>query len=277
MGRFALALAWGVFASGMAHGAASSPLGAEFQVNSYTADDQYGARVAVAPNGNLVVVWGSVAQDGHSSGSFAQRFDSGGAPLGTEFQLSIATLYFQGDPDVATAADGSFLVAWEIRDAALNLGIGARRFDSAGNPFGPESPVNLHVANTQAGPGAASGANGNGVAVWHSFGSQDGSGLGVFGRRIDIAGNPVGASSGQCVHSGDQSGQVRVAVGADAAGNFVVAAELRTGRVVRRRVHPAFLQHRNPSGTGSGQHPYSERRRAARSRSIRREISSSPG
>jgi hypothetical protein len=203
---------------------AAVPLGAEFQVNSYTALDQYGARVSVNPAGNAVVVWDSLDQDGESSGTFAQRYDSGGTRLGTEFQVSTATVAFQFSADVASAADGSFLVAWEFRDASLDLGIAARRFDSAGNPLGPEAPVNLHLPGNQAGAGVASGANGNGVVVWHSFGSQDGSGLGVFGRRIDSMGNPVGAEFQVNSYTpGDQSGQVTVGIGADAAGNFVVA------------------------------------------------------
>ena len=203
---------------------AAVPLGAEFQVNSYTALDQYSPRISVDPAGNAVVVWESLAQDGQSSGAFAKRFDSAGAPLGAEFQVSTATLAFQSSPDVASAADGSFLVAWGIRDAFLDLGIAARRFDSAGNPLGPEAAVNLHLPGNQAGAGVAIGANGNGVVVWHSFGSQDGSGLGVFGRRIDTVGNPIGPEFQVNSYTpGDQSGQFNVGIAADAAGNFVAA------------------------------------------------------
>jgi Ca2+-binding RTX toxin-like protein len=48
----------------------------EFQVNSYTTDDQDYPSVAMAPNGSFVIVWNSNLQDGSQSGVYSQRFDS---------------------------------------------------------------------------------------------------------------------------------------------------------------------------------------------------------
>ena len=46
----------------------------EFQVNSYTANQQYRPAVALEPSGDFVVAWESFGQDGSEGGVFAQRF-----------------------------------------------------------------------------------------------------------------------------------------------------------------------------------------------------------
>jgi hypothetical protein len=51
-----------------------NPRGGEFRVNTYTADDQFYASVAVDPRENFLVVWQSDGQDGSGSGIFGQRF-----------------------------------------------------------------------------------------------------------------------------------------------------------------------------------------------------------
>jgi hypothetical protein len=48
--------------------------GSEFRVNSYTTDYQNRAAIASSPDGDLVVVWESYAQDGSSYGVFGQRY-----------------------------------------------------------------------------------------------------------------------------------------------------------------------------------------------------------
>jgi hypothetical protein len=48
------------------------PIGEEFQVNSYFADDQRSPAVAIGPDGRFVAVWQSYAQDGSRYGIFAR-------------------------------------------------------------------------------------------------------------------------------------------------------------------------------------------------------------
>ncbi len=62
----------GVF--GQRFTASGLPQGSEFQVNSYTTDNQRYSVVASDANGNFVVVWESYGQDGSSSGVFGQRY-----------------------------------------------------------------------------------------------------------------------------------------------------------------------------------------------------------
>src|SRR4029434_4310587 len=97
---------------GRRYDSGGSPLGTEFQVNSYTTEQQSDPVIAVAPDGNFVVVWSSYGQDGSHFGVFGQRFASSGSSVGTEFQVNTYTTARQIDPAVAIAADGSFAVAW---------------------------------------------------------------------------------------------------------------------------------------------------------------------
>ena len=56
----------------------ATPLGAEFQVNTYTTSVQNSVAVASDPHGDLVVVWqsnGSAGSDTDSSSIQARRFD----------------------------------------------------------------------------------------------------------------------------------------------------------------------------------------------------------
>jgi hypothetical protein len=52
----------------------SGPVGAEFQVNSYTPMGQRSPSVGMDAAGGFVVAWRSFAQDGNADGVFAQRF-----------------------------------------------------------------------------------------------------------------------------------------------------------------------------------------------------------
>ena len=62
----------GVF--GQRFDASGSPLGFEFQVNSYTPGEQDGPTVASSSDGDFVVVWRSYGQDGSAHGVFGQRY-----------------------------------------------------------------------------------------------------------------------------------------------------------------------------------------------------------
>ena len=62
----------GIF--GQRFGDIGSPIGAEFQVNTFTTGEQNLPAVAMDPLGNFVVAWYSFAQDGSDLGIFGQRF-----------------------------------------------------------------------------------------------------------------------------------------------------------------------------------------------------------
>jgi len=143
---------------------------AEFQVNTRTTYDQTDADIAMDAEGNFLVVWSSYRQDGHSGGVFGQRFDTGGNPVGEEFQVNTATQGNQTEPSVAVDAVGNFVIVWHGPQSVAdsNEDIFARRFDANGQPLGDEFRVNTNTNSRQLCPSVAMNNDGNFVVVWES-------------------------------------------------------------------------------------------------------------
>ena len=105
------------------------PLGGEFQINTFTPNNQFGSAVAADTAGNFVVAWESDGQDGSGFGIFGQRYASTGAPLGGEFRVNTYTTSEQRMATVASDPAGHFVVAWESYNQDGDLtGIFAQRF-----------------------------------------------------------------------------------------------------------------------------------------------------
>lgn len=157
--------------------AAGTPLGGEFQVNTYTTNGQSGAEVAMDATGNIVVVWDSTGSAGTdtSAGSIqGQRYDTSGAPLGGQFQVNTHTTGEQSGPDVSADAAGNFVVVWESTNSpASDAGILGQRYDSTGAPVGAEFQVNTYTFDLQFDPHAAADAAGNFIVAWTSVSSFD--------------------------------------------------------------------------------------------------------
>jgi hypothetical protein len=168
-----------------------TPVGGEFQVNTYTTDEQTVPSVAVDGAGNFVVAWSSDAVDGSSRAIVARRYDADGTPQGSEFQVNAYTTGAQDAPVVAFDPAGNFAVAWHsIQDGSL-FGVVARRFSAAGTPLGGEFQVNTYTLGHQFSPAVDYDRAGNLVVVWASV-AGDGDDAAVFGQRYDPAGTPMG-------------------------------------------------------------------------------------
>ena len=178
----------GIF--GQRFSAAGAPLGAEFQVNTFTLFTQVRPTVASDASGNFVVTWTSQYQDGPSFGVFGQRFSAAGAPLGAEFRVNTYTTNNQMLSSVASDPSGNFLVVWQsaFQDGGGpgppggDFGVFGQNFSAAGAPLGGEFRVNTHTAREQVWPAVAAQGIGKFVVTWDSD-MQDGSGWGVFGQR----------------------------------------------------------------------------------------------
>ena len=88
-------------------------IGSEFQVNTYTNDDQSNPTVAMDEKGNFVITWHSYGQDGSMFGIFAQRFNKKGKAIGEEFQVNTYTNAQQLWPAIAMDKKGNFFITWE--------------------------------------------------------------------------------------------------------------------------------------------------------------------
>jgi hypothetical protein len=210
---------YGIF--GRLYDAAGEPLGGEFSINTHTTGYQRGPSVASDNAGNFVVVWSSLGQDGSAWGVFGQRFDAAANPLGSEFQVNSYTTSFQENPWVSSDPAGNFVVVWPSSEQdGSGEGVFAQRFTASGEPSGAEFQVNVHTTACQDDPRVSSAANGDFVVVWSSD-FQDGSAEGVFGRRYNASGWPLGGEFQ--VNTFTTGGQLFPSVDTDDAGDFVIA------------------------------------------------------
>jgi cysteine-rich repeat protein len=210
---------WGVF--GQRHDSAGATIGGQFQVNTYTTDDQ-GYRVssvAADAAGNFVVVWPGNGS-GYSRDVLGQRFDSTGAKVGNEFQVNTTT-YLGPSTDVASDAAGNFVVVWNGVDGDYT-GVLGQRFDSTGATIGGEFQVNTYTTGEQGYRGLAltSDPDGNFVVAWAGEAAGTGGDYAVVVQQFDSTGAKVGgelqvADGGVDRHS--------LALAAAASGDFVVA------------------------------------------------------
>ncbi|MBI4617117.1 MAG: DUF4347 domain-containing protein [Planctomycetes bacterium] len=192
--------------------------GGEFTVNNTTANGQESPAVAVNnTNGNFVVAWWS----DEGAGSYdirARLFDASGNPLGADFVVNTTTPNNQNRPAIAMDRAGNFVVVYDSDEGGYAFDIRARRFDSGGNPLGPDFVVNSTVGSADVIPSVAVDGSGNFVVAW----MQDtGLGYDIAARRFDSAGNPIGADF--AVNSTNANWQLWPSVAATPGGGFVAA------------------------------------------------------
>ena len=143
--------------------------GAEFQINTTTANQQEASAVVSLTGGGFVTVWADASgADSDGWGIFGQRFASDGSVVGSEFQVNTTVNGNQSGPAVAQLADGGFLVVWEDQSGndGANFGVFAQRFDSSGTAVGSEFIVNETISGNQYQPQAIGLANGGFVIAW---------------------------------------------------------------------------------------------------------------
>ncbi|HAC66079.1 MAG TPA: hypothetical protein DCF68_21735, partial [Cyanothece sp. UBA12306] len=181
---------WGVY--GQRFDSNGIPVGNEFQINTYTNDEQQDSSVTGLNDGGFVVTWQSYYQDGSFYGVYGQRYDTNGNPVGNEFQINTTTYHQQAVPSVTGLSDGGFAVTWQSwgQDGS-SWGIYGRRYDSNGIPVGNEFQINSYTNDDQSDSSVTRLSNGGFVVTWTSEG-QDGSFYGVYGQRYDSNGIPVG-------------------------------------------------------------------------------------
>ncbi|HJT75855.1 MAG TPA: Ig-like domain repeat protein, partial [Gemmataceae bacterium] len=207
---------WGIYAQRF--DAAGRPLGGEFRVDAgSTYQDQFPS-VGMDAGGNFVIVWQNNGQDGNSWGVYGQRYDSGGNPVGGTFQVNTYTANAQQHPEVAMAADGSFVVVWQSNNQDGNgWGVYGQRYDSAGNRAGGEFQVNTTTANAQMNPVVAIDPNHNFVVAWDANQTGD---WDVYAQHYDASGNRLGGEFR--VNTFTANDQRYPSVAADGYGNFEV-------------------------------------------------------
>lgn len=193
--------------AGQAFRSSGTPMGSQFQISSSYRDTKGLPTVAIAADGDFVVVWVE------SRGLIGQRFSPNGTRVAEEFQVNTHTTGTPFSHSVAIQANGEFVVVWDSTPAYQfpggpfedggpdgdGMGIFGQRFSSDGRSLGTEFIVNSYTTDAQRQPSVAMSPNGEFVVVWNSDPglspsgeAQDGDGFGVFGQRFNSNGTPIG-------------------------------------------------------------------------------------
>jgi hypothetical protein len=170
--------------------AAGTPLGPQFQVNTWTTGYQGYPAAAIDGAGNVIVAWASDALD-PEGGIEARRYDAAGTPLGPEFQVKTYVPYsVQTRPAVAADVSGNFLVVWNSLagfSPEWHFSVQGQRYDVAGAPLGGEFKVNALGDDDGFDPPAiANTAGADFVVLWESVasGALDGDAKSVQGQLL---------------------------------------------------------------------------------------------
>lgn len=143
--------------------------------------------VAKQSNGNLVAVYWRGASTSHI---YMRRLTPEGNLLGPEVVVDTEQKAIQGQPAVATAPDGSFMVVWQRAPQTESTSdIMARRFSAKGKPIGKPFRVNDVHNLDQRRPVITADSQGNYFIAWQSF--IPGFSWDIEGRLFRHDGTPV--------------------------------------------------------------------------------------
>lgn len=165
-------------------------IGAEFMVNTYTADVQYGVSITGLNDGGFLITWESYGQGSGVSGIYGQRYDVNSSAVGSEFQINTydATGIIRNS-EVTTLTDGSFVVTWE---STGQDGVSAQRFGAFGNAIGSEFLI-MQSINTigDKAPSITALSDGGFVVTWDAYVSGTEK-YNIFAQRFDANGVAIG-------------------------------------------------------------------------------------
>ncbi|MDZ8106681.1 MAG: hypothetical protein RM338_13830, partial [Nostoc sp. DedQUE12a] len=196
-------------------------VGTEFQVNTFTNDNQGQPAVVYDPLGGFTVVWDSFGQDGSNYGVYSKRYNSAGTALTGDTLVSTTTTGAQRDPVIGRNAAGNYVVVWRGNGSAGDTnGVYFQRFDAAGTKLGSETLVNTASTDLETQPAVAMNASGAFVVVYTIANGVDDN---VFVRLYNSSGTAVTAPIQ--VNVTTTSAQNLPVVAIDNAGNFVVVWE----------------------------------------------------
>jgi hypothetical protein len=178
--------------------AAGAKVGSELLVNSaFTAGIQGAPAVAMATNGDFVVVWTSPGGAGGDPdiGIQGRRWRASNGTFFDQFPVNDITAGDQHEPAIATDGNLSYLVAWEHPAASQDIAI---RSFTADNLVAtgmladvPQITANTYPTGAQSSPSVARTPDGRAAVVWDSFGASFGSDqarYSIQGRRITANG-----------------------------------------------------------------------------------------
>ncbi|MBV1905426.1 MAG: hypothetical protein KUG75_05060, partial [Pseudomonadales bacterium] len=219
-GNFAISLFLCGFACLAASNLHALPTGNEFQVNTTTDDNQQKPDIAADADGNFVVVFDNRLPVTGANVS-AQRYNSAGLAIGTEFLVNSTTHSDATLPAVSMAPDGKFVVVWEdFGDDGSGDGIFAQRYNAAGQAQGSNiGPVNSTTEGQQHRSDVAMYSDGSFVVVWEDVTAGNDS-RGIRGQRFNASGIALGGEFDISTDVDIDHTYPKVTM--DGAGNFII-------------------------------------------------------
>jgi hypothetical protein len=119
---------WDVFMRSFA--ANAQPTTAAIKINTHVGGSHFAPQVAAA-DGNSLVVWTSVGQDGSREGVFGRLMGLDGTPGSAEFQVNTQTASQQMHPTVGSDGAGRFAVVWaSYAGSASSFDLFAQRYSA---------------------------------------------------------------------------------------------------------------------------------------------------
>lgn len=219
-----------------------NPEGAEFQINTYTTDEQSAPTISADNAGRFAVAWQSWEQDTSDYGIYCRLYDASGTPLGSDFRVNLYTPVEQSWPELAMEPSGNFFAIWQsdVLDGS-GYGVFTNLFDTTGtHQLGVEFQVNSEIEEDQQFAAIDSVDGLTWIAVWQSR-HQDKSGQGVYAQRFDSAGSAIGSEARVNAFVKDDQRFPKVIAQSD-GGYVVVWNSQQTGSndydVVARRIEP---------------------------------------
>ena len=173
--------------------------------------------VAADASGNFVVAWAEDVTGSYDFDLRTRRFDNTGSPLAAEQAMSSGTAADRNPRIAYSAGEQGYIVVWD-RETASGYDIRGRLLDASAIPTSADFAVNTYTTLGQLNPDVARSREGSFTVVWEGAGSGDSSG--VFGRRFDAAGTPLGSDF--LVNAYTTSAQQRPRIATDASANFLV-------------------------------------------------------
>jgi hypothetical protein len=223
-----------------------NPMETNFKVNDDTGTTLAYSSPAIAldGSGNFVITWLGERNNSANLDIYAQRYNSSGIPLGSNFKVNDDTGdIWQESPAIAMDGSGNFIITW--RDHRnLNADIYAQRYNSSGNPMGSNFQVNEDIGTPdQAFPAIAVDGSGNFVITWYDYrnGNYD-----IYAQRYNFLGTPLGPNFKMNDDPGSSS-QRYPAIAMDSPGNFVI-----TWQDYRSDYSDIYVQKYNSSGNPVG-------------------------
>jgi hypothetical protein len=152
--------------------------GPEFNAATSTTGSHTSPSVAMNPNtGEFVVVWDVRNADGDSLGVYGQRFGFTTGRQGSEFPIFVPPVserpnliqYFA--PQVARAANGSFVVIWKT-SGVDNFDVLGQRYSNTGEPVGARLVIAEDAGISDGHPRIAMSPAGDFVVAWDDQGTS---------------------------------------------------------------------------------------------------------